>query len=145
LRRTFALLMLAMAAPAFADDPPAAGPADLGVYADKYPTDPVEGVSFLAHPRVRAAAEAAGVNDIVRRWVFEREGQRTPIALRDGWLVSWGCEAHNCNDHEWTIYIDRAGNSVRICYHVARTMGTRSRWFQTGHPSQLRPDASCPS
>src|SRR5258706_792881 len=42
MRWTFALLMLAAAAPAFAADPPAA--VDLSVYAGKHPLDPVNGV-----------------------------------------------------------------------------------------------------
>ena len=144
MRWAFACLMLSAAPAAHAADPPGTA-IDLGVYAGKLPSEPVDGVSFLAQPRVRAAVEAAGTSEAIRAWIFERAGQQTPVALRDGWLVSWGCEAHNCNDHDWTIFIDRAGTSARICYHVARTMGDRSRWFQTGRPSQLRPDESCPS
>src|SRR4051812_44375102 len=107
MRRALAWLMLTAALPAFAADPPAAA-VDLGVYAGKYPADPVDGVSFLQHPRVRAAIETAVPNRAIRAWILERAGQRTPIALRAGRLVSWGCEARNCNDHEWTIFIDPA-------------------------------------
>jgi hypothetical protein len=142
MKRALAWLML-IAAPASADPPAAA--ADLAVYADKYPTEPVEGVSFLQHPRVRAAIEAAVPTASIRAWILDRPGQKTPIALRGGRLVSWGCEAHVCNDHEWTIYIDAAGTSADICYHVGRTMGDRSRWFHSGRPSELRPDEGCPS
>jgi hypothetical protein len=127
-----------------AADPSVAAP-DLAVYAGKYPSDPVDGVSFLRHPRVRAAIAAAVPSASIRAWLLERAGQQTPIALRAGRLVSWGCEARNCNDHEWTIFIDLAGTSAEICYHVAETMGDRSRWFLTGRPSELRPDDSCPS
>ena len=144
MKRALACLMSAVALPAFAADPPAE-PADLSVYAGKYPTDAVAGTSFLADPRVRAAADAAGVTGAVRARLFERAGPRTPIALRDNWLVSWGCEAHNCIARDWTIFIDRTGSSVRICYHDGDAMGDRSRWFQTGRPSELRPDDSCPS
>jgi hypothetical protein len=143
MRWALACLILAAAPPAFAADPPAA-PADLAVYAGKYPGDPVGGVSFLHHPRVRAAVEAAVPDARTRAWILDRADQQTPIALRAGRLVSWGCEAHDCNDHEWTIFIDSAGTSAEICYHVGRTMGDRSRWFRTGRPSELRPDDSCP-
>jgi hypothetical protein len=129
---------------ALAADPPAA-PADLGVYAGKYPRDPVEGVSFLGQPRVRAAVEAAVPNASIRAWILEHAGPQTPIALRAGRLISWGCEAHNCNDHNWTIFIDPAGTSAEICYHVGRTMGTRSRRFHAGRPSEMRPEEGCPS
>jgi hypothetical protein len=142
MKRAFAWLTLTAAWPAFADPP--AAPADLGVYAGRYPSEPVDGVAFLRHPRVRAAVEAAVPDARTRAWILDRAGQQTPIALRAGRLVSWGCEAHDCNDHEWTISIDSAGTSAEICYHVGRTMGDRSRWFHTGRPSELRPDESCP-
>jgi hypothetical protein len=142
--RTIAALAWLSLTAAAAAEPPAAD-VDLGVYAGKYPRDPVDGVSFLQHPRVRAAIEAAVPNASIRAWILERAGQQTPIALRGDRLVSWGCEARNCNDHEWTIFIDRAGNSAEICYHVAETMGDRSRWFRSGGPSELRPEEGCPA
>ena len=144
MKRAFACLILAAAPPVFAADPPAA-PADLGVYAGKYPIDPVDGVSFLHHPRVRAAVEAAVPDAGTRAWILDRADQQTPIALRAGRLSSWACEAHNCNDHEWTIFIDPAATSVEICYRVGERMGTRTRWFRTGAPSQLRPIEGCPA
>jgi hypothetical protein len=143
MRRAFACLILAAALPGFADPPSA--PADLSVYADKYPTDPVDGVSFLQDPRVRAAIEAAVPTALIRTRILDREAQQTPIALRGGRVISWGCEPRNCNDHEWTIFIDRTGNSAEICYHVGHTMGSRSRWYRSGAPSQLRPDEGCPA
>ena len=142
MKRAFAWLMLSGALPAFAADP---APADLSVYAGKYPTDPVNGTSFLSDPRVRAAVEAAVPNDGMRAWILDREGQRTPIELRTGRLISWACEPRNCNDHEWTLFIDPAGTTVEICYRVGQRMGRRSRWFRTGSPSELRPIEGCPA
>jgi hypothetical protein len=136
-------LLAALAAQAAAEPP--AAPPDLALYADKYPTEAVNGVSFLHHPSVRAAVEAAVPAASIRSRILDREGQQTPIALRGGRLVSWGCEPHNCNDHEWTIFIDRTGSSAEICYHVGHMMGSRSRWFSSAGPSQLRPDEGCPA
>jgi hypothetical protein len=127
-----------------AAEPPAAAP-DLSVYAGKYPTEPVNGLSFLQHPRVRAAVEAAVPSRSVRAWILDRRGQQTPIAVRGDRVISWGCEDRNCNGRDWTLFIDRAGTAVQICYHVGETMHDRSRWFVTGRPSELRPDPSCPS
>src|SRR4051812_20873036 len=138
MKRVLACRLLAGAPPALAAEP-APATADLAVYAGKYPVDPVGGIGFLHDPRVRAAIEAAVPDSGIRAWILDRAGQQTPIALRAGRLVSWGCEAHNCNDHDWTIFIDPGGTSVEVCYHVRRTMGDRSRWFRTGGPSQLRP------
>src|SRR3954471_15774036 len=53
MKRALACLLLACALSAFAADPsPSPAPADLAVYAGRYPVDPVDGVSFLHHPRV---------------------------------------------------------------------------------------------
>jgi len=145
MKRALACLMLTGALPGYAAADPPAAPADLAVYADKYPTDPVDGVSFLHHPRVRAAVEAAVPTAWIRSLLLDREAQQTPIALRGGRLISWGCERGNCNDREWTIFIDTAGTSVEICYRVAERMGRRSRWFRTGAESELRPIEGCPA
>ena len=146
MKQALACLSLAAAVPAIADPPPlASAQGDLSVYAGKYPTEPVDGVSFLHHPRVRAAVEAAVPTAWIRTLIPDREAQQTPIALRGGRLISWGCEPRNCNDHEWTILIDTAGTSVEICYRVGERMGTRSRWFRTGGPPELRPVEGCPA
>lgn len=144
MKRALACLILAAAAPVLAADP-AAAPADLAVYAGRYPADPVDGVSFLHHPLVRAAVEAAVPTAWIRTVMLDREAQQTPIALRAGRLVSWGCEPGNCNDHEWTILIDTAGRSVEICYRLGERMGSRSRWFRSGARSELRPIEGCPA
>ncbi|MBV9883155.1 MAG: hypothetical protein JO276_09115 [Sphingomonadaceae bacterium] len=138
----FAIWLLAMTALSSAEPSP---PADLAVYAGKYPTEPVNGVSFLQHPRVRAAVEAAVPRRSVRAWLLDRRGQQTPVAVRGDRVISWGCELRNCNGRDWTLFIDRTGTLAQICYHVGETMRDRSRWFFTGRPSELRPDSSCPS
>jgi hypothetical protein len=145
MKRALACLIFTGAAPSYAADDPPAAPADLAIYAGKYPGDPVDGVTFQGHPRVRAAVEAAVPEAGIRAWILDSSGPHTPIALRAGRLISWGCEAHNCNDRNWTIFIDPAGTSAEICYHVGRTMGERSRWLFTGRPSQMRPEEGCPS
>ena len=67
------------------------------------------------------------------------------IFFRRGRVISWACEPDNCNDHEWTVFIDPAGTSVEICYRVGERMGRRSRWFRTGSPPELRPIEGCPA
>jgi hypothetical protein len=129
--------MLAAAAPAFAADPPVA--VDLSVYVGKHPLDPVNGVAFLRHPRVRAAVEAAVPDARIRAWILRRAARRTPIALRGGAISSWGCEANNCNDRNWSIYIDPSSRLAEICYHHESSMADYSMWFSARERGQLRP------
>ena len=123
---------------------PAPAQAGLAAYVDHYPFDEVEGVTFLQHPQVRAAVAAAVPDAAIREWMFERVGPTTPIVRRDGRLLSWGCEAHNCGPHAWTILIDEAGSAAEVCYHDEEADGEASRWFATGRPVETR-NEECPS
>lgn len=88
----------------------------LSVYVDKYAFDKVEAVSFLAHPLVRAGVEGAVPEAKIREWILENTGPQTPIALRDGRLISWGCQQHNCGMHQWTVVIAPDGGNTEVCY-----------------------------
>ena len=125
--------------------PPTPPPAVLGVYVGHYPFDEVNGVTFLAQPQVRAAVAAAVPDDAeIRNLVFEGAGPTAPIARRDGRLLSWGCEAHNCGPHNWAILIDEAGAAAEICYHDDSVDGEGARWCAAGRPVETR-SADCPS
>lgn len=121
---------------------PVAGP--LAVYVGKYPFDPVDGVAFLDHERVRAAVEVATVNSEARMWVFRRDATRTPIVMKDGRLLSGGCETHNCAGRNWTIVIDPVGAIAEVCDFVQGRNGGRSLWFGAGRDPTER-DGDCPS
>lgn len=93
---------------------PVAGP--LSVYVGKYAFDKVAEVSFLEHPLVRAGVESAVPDAKIREWIFDKAGPQTPIALRDGRLLSWGCQQHNCGMHQWTVVIAQDGSNAEVCY-----------------------------
>lgn len=122
----------------------AAAPPPLSAYAGHYPFDRVRGITFFDHPRFRAAVTAAVPDRRVRRWIIEPSGPVAPIGRRrDGRLVSWGCEAHNCGPHNWTVLIDAAGRRAEVCYYDASVMGQRSRWYAPGRAPALR-NGGCP-
>ena len=79
----------------------------------------------------------------LRSLIRGRSGPQTPIFQRGRRIASWGCEAHNCSDHNWMVAIDPAGGTAQACYHDAGTMRDQSRWYADGAPV-LRPGA-CPS
>lgn len=118
--------------------------ADLGGYVGKYPFDKMDGVSFLEAPAVRAAVTATVPDGRIRAWVFEKAGPQSPIALKDGRLLAWGCEAHNCGAHNWTIVIDPAGTAAELCYFDEGTDPGSARWYLAGGKTEMRKD-SCPS
>ena len=121
---------------------PAAPPADgpLAVYVGKQPFAPVEGTSFLDHPRVRSAVEAAVRSEDPRLWVFRLDATRRPIVMRDGRLLSAGCETGNCSGRNWTILIDTLGAIAEVCWHD----GGRTQIFSGGRAG-VAIEGGCPT
>lgn len=113
----------------------------LSVYVGKYPFDKVAGVSFLAHPLVRAAVEGAVPDAKIRRWILDKAGPRSPITLYDGRLVSGGCQENFCGPHEWTVLLAPDGTRAEICY---KPPGQNTRIWYAGGKDVRRTDL-CPS
>lgn len=113
-------------------------------YAGHYPFDKVGGVAFLDATAVVAAVKAVVPDAAVRRSVLSGDGPGTPITMRGGKLIAWGCETHDCSDHDWSILIARDGGGVQVCYHDAATMQERSRWYSAPAKATLR-GGDCPS
>jgi len=123
---------------------PTATPPALGGYAGHYPFDKVGGVAFLDDPAVVAAVDSLVPDAAVRKLVLGGDGPGTPIATHGGKLIAWGCETHNCGDHDWTIEIAPDGSAPAVCYHDAATMHDRSRWYTAPGRAELRAEP-CPS
>jgi hypothetical protein len=114
--------------------------ADLSRYAGKYPFDTVDGTRFQDLPVVHAAIEAAVRDPEIRRWVLsDKTVPTTPIAVKDGALLSWGCEAHHCSAHNWTLVMRPDASAPQLCY----TDDSGIRWFSNG--ALLAKKDPCPS
>lgn len=121
----------------------AEAPQDLSVYAGLYPGEEVEGVAFLEHPLVRAAVERAVSEEDVLRLVLDPTGPKTPIAAKGDLVLSWGCEAHNCGPHNWSLLITRDGSEAKLCYfRAADKQG--SLWFAEDKEPEAR-ELECPA
>lgn len=104
-------------------------PSDIKKYLGKYPFDKVDGSSWRSNPGIIAAIDSIVSDPQVRGDVLHGDGPATPIRMAGGKLVSWACEAHNCNVHEWATLVDPANGAVQICEaDEARTPG-KSVWF----------------
>ena len=119
----------------------AAGP--LFAHVGRLPSDVVNGATFLADPRVRAAVEAAVTDAEVRRWVLREDVTSNPIGSQGGRIIATGCESHNCGPHHWSIVIDTEGTSAEVCYARNSTL-ERATWYVAGRPPEERP-GDCPA
>lgn len=133
----------AAAESATAGNSAAAIPGPLFAHVGRLPSDIVNGTTFLADPRVRAAVEAAVSDPAVRRWVLREDVTSSPIGSRDGRIIATGCESHNCGPHHWTILIDTEGARAEVCYARNSTL-ERATWYVAGRPAEERP-GDCPN
>lgn len=111
----------------------------LAAYVGHYPDDPVDGVNFFDRTEVATALDQAVTDPALRRAVVRADGPRTPIFRAGNRVASWGCEAHNCGDHNWTLLVDPATGKGELCAHE----GGRTLW-RAGGPPETRP-GDCPS
>lgn len=88
----------------------------LAGYVGKYPFDKVEGKTFFEQASVRSAVEGAVRDSTIRDWILKKAGPQAPIAAVEGRLAAWGCEAHNCGPHQWTVLVAPDGHDAQICY-----------------------------
>nr|WP_293860587.1 hypothetical protein [Sphingomonas sp. SCN 67-18] len=132
----------AAATPA-AEVAPAGGP--LSAYIGKYPGEKLDGVSFQDHPLVVSAVAAATDDQGLRdRVLGGNPGPSTPVALKDGKLISWSCQQHDCGDQNWSVLIDPAGTAAELCRHDAEKSGEASLWYRAGAAPETRA-GGCPS
>lgn len=113
--------------------------ADLAAYAGKYPFDKVNDLPFFDHPTVKAAVSEAIPDKTVLAWVMgEKGGPSAPIEMKNGKVMSWACEQHNCGDHQWTVLIDSAGTNAEVCYQDAAALPGKTRWYRAGAAPETR-------
>lgn len=126
---------------------PAPAPTEgaLSKYVGKHPSDEVDGGRFLGEATVKAAVAATVPDAAVRKFVFNYDGPDAPIVVKDGRILAWGCERHNCGYHNWAILITPDGASADVCYYDNddRPDGP-STWYLQGAKTEQRA-GSCPS
>lgn len=124
--------------------PPAASDV-LGGYVGKHPRETVGGTTFLDQPVVRDAVAKTVGDAKVRDFVFGYNGPDAPIVLKDGRVLAWGCEVHNCGFHNWSISISPDGAVADIChYHNDDSVEGSATWYLAGGKTEQRA-GNCPS
>jgi hypothetical protein len=118
---------------------------DLSGYVGHYPFDKIGGREFYDQPVVQAALSSLVPDEAVRTRILADDGPATPIAVgAKKRLIAWGCETHNCGDHNWAITIALDGTAPQICYHDQPTTGDDARWYVAPGKAEMRGGA-CPS
>jgi hypothetical protein len=111
----------------------------LAAYVGHYPDEPVDGVDFFDRTEVATALDGAVTDAALRSAIVRNGGPRTPVFQVGNRIASWGCEAHDCAAHNWTVLIDPATGRGEVCVHE----GGRTLW-RAGGPPEARP-GDCPS
>lgn len=115
----------------------------LTAYVGRYPRDAVDGVAFYDRTEVATALNDAVGDPAIRRAIRSDAGPQTPIFAAGKRVVAWGCEAHDCDDHDWALLVDPATGKGEVCYHDADVAGGATRWYAGGPPVTRLGD--CPS
>ena len=119
--------------------------ADLSKYVGKHPSEPVSDIRFLDEPTVKAAVAANVPDPAVRNFIFSYNGPDAPIVAKDGRVLAWGCERHNCGYHNWSIAITPDGAKADVCfYHDDDSADGPATWYLAGGKTETRP-GNCPS
>ena len=117
----------------------------LSRYVGSHPSEALGGARFLDEPAVRAAIAETVPDPAVRRFIFSYDGPDAPIVLKDGRILAWGCERHNCGYHNWSVAITPDGSSAEICfYHDDDSADGPSTWYLPEGQTVQRP-GNCPS
>jgi hypothetical protein len=124
---------------------PSTQPDVLSVYVGHHPSEKVGGKTFLEQTTVKYAVDSAVSDDRARDFVFHYNGPDAPIVKKDGRVLAWGCEAHNCGYHNWAVSITPDGGSAEICFYQndAKPDG-QSTWYKAGAKPEQRA-GNCPS
>lgn len=124
---------------------PAASEGRLSRFVGRHPSEAVGGVRFLDDPAVRAAVAATVADAGVRDFVFNYNGPDAPIVMKDGRILAWGCERHNCGYHNWSVAITPDGAKADVCfYDNDDSADGPATWRLSDGRTEQRP-GNCPS
>jgi hypothetical protein len=135
--RTISILSVLLSLGLMTTVPAAAAPnevaPDLGAYVGKYVVDKVEGVSFLDHPLVRAAIEAAAPQGPVRDQMYVTDAVTTPVIKVGQRLYVRSYDPASGGDVNWGILIALDGSKAALCYSEGVEPDVRGAdWYAEG-------------
>lgn len=115
----------------------------LNAYVGKYQFDEIAGYSLLNHPQFRNNVNAVVNNDIDRWWLFNENATSGPIEFRDGKIIAWACEQHNCSNRNWNVAIDPQSQETEVCFHLLQSGLERNVRYTANGMITLPPGETC--
>jgi len=98
-------------------------PGEMKACVGKYPTDRLQGLTFLERPEVQILVNATLGSDAISK--MREMSVVAPIEESSGWLIARGCQPHECVDGQWLIAINLANLEVRACLAQAGSSSVR--------------------
>lgn len=115
----------------------------LNAYIGKYQFEEIAGYSLLNHPQFRNNVNAVVNNDIDRKWLFNENATSGPIEFRDGKIIAWACEQHNCGNRNWNVAIDLQSQETEVCFHLLQGGLERNVRYTANGMITLPPGETC--
>lgn len=119
---------------------------DLAAYADHYPFDEVNGVTFRHNPVVVAAVRRAVTDSKILETVLENDDVvDTPILqLSEGRLYANSFDPRGGGSTNWAILITVDGSKTAVCFSDDAVYGAgKSTWYYEGQIAFVQ-DGPCP-
>lgn len=121
-----------------------AGAAGIMAYVDKYPSDPVQGVSFFQNRTVRSAIVASGAPRDVQQFVVSDGNVVVPIRSTMGRLMVSGYDPAGAGVTNWALLVTPDGKAA-VCYSSGENPNAiTADWYYEGGIAFTLEDR-CPS
>ncbi len=109
-----------------------AGPAGIMAYVDRYPFDPIHGVSFFQNRTVRSAIVASGVPRDVQQFVVFDGNVVVPIRSTMGRLMVSGYDPSGAGVTNWALLMTPDGKAA-VCYSSGENpQAITADWYYDG-------------
>lgn len=122
---------------------PSASIPALSSYIGKYILDEVDGVNILNHPNFTKGINALEINDVEKNWLLSDAATSSPIKEKDGKIIIWGCEKHNCANRNWTTSISISTGKTEVCFYHSDKGLVRNKRYSANEEVFLLPEDKC--
>ena len=133
-KATFAILGLSL----MLFTPPARPQAEPGSlkelrrWVSKYPYEEIDGRQFWQVEALRAALRDAFSPDDFKTFA-KTKGPMTKVEASGPYLLTSVCQAHDCGDHNYQVFVDVGRDRVWVCHRVVLSADSvRADWWASG-------------
>lgn len=77
------------------------------------------------------------------KWMLGDKSTTGPIESKDGKIIIWACEQHNCGNRNWSTIITTATGETQIYFYHDAPEGKRNIRYTKDAAFQLADDQDC--